>query len=40
MKYMLLIYNNQSAYESLPEGERQAIFSDVGAIMNELRGIG
>ena len=37
MKYMLLIYNNQSAYESLPEEERQAIFADVEAIMNELR---
>jgi hypothetical protein len=37
MKYMLLIYNNQSAYESLQEDERQAIFTDVGAIMNELR---
>ena len=40
MKYMLLIYNNQSAYESLPEEERQAIFTDVEAIMNELRGSG
>jgi hypothetical protein len=40
MKYMLLIYNNQSAYENLPEEERQAIFTDVDAIMNELRGSG
>jgi hypothetical protein len=37
MKYMLLIYNNQSAYEGLPEAERQAIFGDVGLIMNELK---
>ncbi|MGH3210190.1 MAG: YciI family protein [Trebonia sp.] len=37
MKYMLLIYNNQSAYERLPEAERQAVFSDVGVIMSELR---
>jgi hypothetical protein len=37
MKYMLLIYNNQSVYENLPEEERQALFADVGAMMAELR---
>jgi hypothetical protein len=37
MKYMLLIYNNQSAYESLPEAEREAIFGAVGVIMDELK---
>ena len=37
MKYMLLIYNNQSAYENLPEEERQALFAEVHAIMAELK---
>jgi hypothetical protein len=37
MKYMLLIHNNQSAYENLPEEERQAIFGAVGVIMTELK---
>jgi hypothetical protein len=37
MKYMLLIYNNQSVYQDLPEEERQALFADVDAIMTELR---
>jgi hypothetical protein len=37
MKYMLLIYNNQAAYQDLPEAERQAIFADVDAIMTELK---
>ena len=37
MKYMLLIYNNMSLYESWSEEERQALFADVGAIMTELK---
>ena len=37
MKYMLLIYNNQSTYESLPEAEREAIFGALGVIMDELK---
>jgi hypothetical protein len=37
MKYMLLIYNNQSVYENWPEEERQALFADVDAIMTELK---
>ncbi|MGD0553882.1 MAG: YciI family protein [Streptosporangiaceae bacterium] len=37
MKYMLLIYNNQSVYQDLPEEERQALFADVDAIMTELK---
>jgi hypothetical protein len=37
MKYMLLIYNNMSVYENLPEAERQALFGAVGEIVAELR---
>jgi hypothetical protein len=37
MKYMLMIYNNQSTYESLPEAERNEIFGAVGVIMDELK---
>jgi hypothetical protein len=37
MKYMLLIYNNMSVYENLPEDERKAIFAEVDEIMTELR---
>ena len=37
MKYMLMIYNNQSTYESLPEAEREEIFGAVGVIMDELK---
>jgi hypothetical protein len=30
MKYMLLIHNDQSRYENLPEAERQALFAATG----------
>jgi hypothetical protein len=40
MKYMLLIHNNPSAYESWPEEERRALFAEVDAIMAELRNSG
>jgi hypothetical protein len=36
MKYMLLIYNNPSFIAALPDKKRNAIFSDVDAIMQEL----
>ena len=37
MKYMLLIYNNPDALQSLPQEERQKIGESVDAIMGELR---
>ncbi|HEY1624716.1 MAG TPA: YciI family protein [Streptosporangiaceae bacterium] len=37
MKYMLLIHNNQSVYESWSDDERQALFAEVMAIMAELK---
>ena len=40
MKYILLIYNNMAEIQSWPEEERNAIFSDVGRIMDELRETG
>ena len=36
MKYMLLIYNNPATLEALSEEERNEVFGDVGALMNEL----
>ena len=36
MKYMLLIYNNADALEALPKDELQAIFDEVGGIIEEL----
>jgi hypothetical protein len=36
MKYMLLIYNNAATLQALSEDERDAIFSEVNAIMKEL----
>jgi len=36
MKYMLLIYNNAATLQALSEDERNAIFSEVDAIMKEL----
>jgi hypothetical protein len=36
MKYMLLIYNNAATLQALSEDERNAIFSEVNAIMKEL----
>jgi hypothetical protein len=36
MKYILLIYNNPANMEALSEGERNAIFGEVDAIMQEL----
>jgi hypothetical protein len=37
VKYMLLIYNNQSVYQDLPELERDTLFAQVGAMMAELK---
>jgi hypothetical protein len=37
MKYMLLIHNNLATYESWSEEDRTAVFSEVDAIMTELR---
>jgi hypothetical protein len=37
MKYMLLIYNNPSVYESWPEEDRRNLFAEVDKIMTELR---
>ena len=36
MKYMLLIYNNMSVYESWSEEDRTALFGEVDTIMKEL----
>lgn len=36
MKYILLIYNNPANMEALSEAERNAIFGEVDAIMQEL----
>lgn len=40
MKYMLLIYNNPAVYEAMSDEERQAIFSEVDTIMQELTASG
>jgi hypothetical protein len=40
MKYMLLIYNNPEALQSLPEGELDGVVGEVGAIMTELQASG
>ena len=36
MKYMLLIYNNPAALEALSEEERNEVYGEVGALMDEL----
>lgn len=36
MKYLLLIYQNQAAWEALPEAERLGLMAEAGAIMEEL----
>lgn len=36
MKYMLLIYQNPAAFQTLSEEERNAVFADVDTIMKEL----
>ena len=36
MKYMLLIYQNTAAFQTLPAAERDAIMSEAGAIVDEL----
>jgi hypothetical protein len=36
MKYMLLIYNNRAALDALPKAELEAIYAEVGVIMDEL----
>jgi hypothetical protein len=40
VKYMLLIYNNPDALQSLPKDELDAVFGDVNAIMAELKETG
>jgi hypothetical protein len=40
VKYMLLIYNNPDALAALTESERDAIFSGVDTIMDELKASG
>jgi hypothetical protein len=40
MKYMLLIYQNPANWQELPDGERDAIMSDAGAIVEELTASG
>lgn len=37
MNYILLIYNNMAEIQGLPEDERNAMFGDVGQIMDELK---
>lgn len=37
MKYMLLIYNNAAAFETMSGDEKSAIFGQVEVIMKELR---
>jgi hypothetical protein len=36
VKYILLIYNNPATYEAWTEEERNALFGEVGTIMQEL----
>lgn len=36
MKYMLLIYQNPAAWQTLDEEERQGLMAEAGTIMNEL----
>ncbi len=40
MKYMLLIYQNTAAFQSLPADERRAMMDEAGAIVEELSGSG
>ena len=40
MKYMLLIYNNPDHLQSLPKEDLEAIFADVGVIIDELTASG
>ena len=37
MKYLLMIYNNMAAYNAMPEDERNAIFSEVDQILDDLK---
>jgi len=37
MKYMLLIYQNPANWQELPDGERDAIMSDAGAMWRSSR---
>ena len=36
MKYILLIYQNPTTWEGMPEEERNAVMNEVGTIMDEL----
>src|SRR3954468_18284197 len=40
MQYMLLIYNDPRAWESMPEDERSAIYNAYGTFTAELQGSG
>ena len=40
MKYMLLIYQNRAAWETLSEGDVQGVMSEVDALMTELTASG
>ncbi|TDD66909.1 YciI family protein [Jiangella aurantiaca] len=37
MKYMLLIYNNAAAFETMSDDEKSAIFGQVDVLMKELQ---
>ena len=36
MKYLLLIYQNPTAWQAMPESEKKALMSEAGAIVDEL----
>jgi hypothetical protein len=36
VKYMLLIYQNHTAFKNLPDSQKQAIMSEAGAMVDEL----
>jgi hypothetical protein len=36
VKYILLIYQNPTAWRTMPESEKQVLMSEAGAIVNEL----
>ena len=37
MQYMLLIYNDEQQWESIPEDERKAFYTEYGQFTNDLR---
>ena len=40
MQYMLLIYNNEKAWEELPESERNAMFGEYMQFTNDIKASG